>query len=111
MRSQEIDKQIEEDSRKFKKECKILLLGELYFFFKPRLFFVEFVWRSLSNPPVCFVVYLASPCSAEARSDLGARLLMRARGRERERSAKETGHTKGKCDAGLVLLRFGPFCS
>lgn len=27
-RSQEIDKQIEEDSRKFKKECKILLLGE-----------------------------------------------------------------------------------
>ncbi|KAI0733838.1 G-protein alpha subunit [Fomitopsis betulina] len=26
-RSQEIDKQIEEDSRKFKKECKILLLG------------------------------------------------------------------------------------
>lgn len=28
MRSQEIDKQIEEDSRKFKKECKILLLGE-----------------------------------------------------------------------------------
>ena len=27
LRSQEIDKQIEEDSRKFKKECKILLLG------------------------------------------------------------------------------------
>ena len=27
-RSQEIDRQIEEDSRKFKKECKILLLGE-----------------------------------------------------------------------------------
>ncbi len=27
MRSQEIDKQIEEDSRKLKKECKILLLG------------------------------------------------------------------------------------
>lgn len=27
-RSQEIDKQIEEDSRKFKKECKILLLGK-----------------------------------------------------------------------------------
>lgn len=27
-RSYEIDKQIEEDSRKFKKECKILLLGE-----------------------------------------------------------------------------------
>ena len=28
LRSQEIDKQIEEDSRKFKKERKILLLGE-----------------------------------------------------------------------------------
>ena len=28
-RSQEIDKQIEEDSRRFKKECKILLLGAL----------------------------------------------------------------------------------
>ena len=27
-RSQEIDRQIEEDSRRFKKECKILLLGE-----------------------------------------------------------------------------------
>lgn len=27
-RSYAIDKQIEEDSRKFKKECKILLLGE-----------------------------------------------------------------------------------
>lgn len=27
-RSYQIDKQIEEDSRKFKKECKILLLGE-----------------------------------------------------------------------------------
>ena len=27
LRSQEIDKQIEEDSRKLKKECKILLLG------------------------------------------------------------------------------------
>ncbi|CAG8696030.1 23651_t:CDS:2 [Cetraspora pellucida] len=27
LRSQQIDKQIEEDSRKFKKECKILLLG------------------------------------------------------------------------------------
>ena len=27
-RSDEIDKQIEEDSRKFRKECKILLLGE-----------------------------------------------------------------------------------
>ena len=26
-RSQEIDKQIEEDSKKLKKECKILLLG------------------------------------------------------------------------------------
>lgn len=31
MRSQEIDRQIEEDSRKFKKECKILLLGECRF--------------------------------------------------------------------------------
>ena len=31
-RSQEIDKQIEEDSRKFKKECKILLLGECSLF-------------------------------------------------------------------------------
>lgn len=30
-RSQEIDKQIEEDSRKFKKECKILLLGTPHF--------------------------------------------------------------------------------
>lgn len=30
LRSQEIDKQIEEDSRKFKKECKILLLGECF---------------------------------------------------------------------------------
>lgn len=29
-RSQEIDRQIEEDSRKFKKECKILLLGVCY---------------------------------------------------------------------------------
>lgn len=28
--SDEIDRQIEEDSRKFKKECKILLLGECY---------------------------------------------------------------------------------
>jgi hypothetical protein len=27
-RSDAIDKQIEEDSRKFRKECKILLLGE-----------------------------------------------------------------------------------
>lgn len=27
-RSYAIDKQLEEDSRKFKKECKILLLGE-----------------------------------------------------------------------------------
>lgn len=27
-RSTAIDRQIEEDSRKFKKECKILLLGE-----------------------------------------------------------------------------------
>lgn len=27
-RSTNIDRQIEEDSRKFKKECKILLLGE-----------------------------------------------------------------------------------
>jgi hypothetical protein len=31
LRSQEIDKQIEEDSRRFKKECKILLLGEWRF--------------------------------------------------------------------------------
>ncbi|CAG8817420.1 15432_t:CDS:2, partial [Gigaspora rosea] len=27
LRSHQIDKQLEEDSRKFKKECKILLLG------------------------------------------------------------------------------------
>jgi hypothetical protein len=27
-RSAEIDRQIEEDSRKFRKECKILLLGQ-----------------------------------------------------------------------------------
>lgn len=32
-RSHEIDKQIEEDSRKLKKECKILLLGESPFLF------------------------------------------------------------------------------
>lgn len=29
-RSDEIDKQIEEDSKKFKRECKILLLGESF---------------------------------------------------------------------------------
>lgn len=32
-RSAEIDRQIEEDSRRFRKECKILLLGELSFSF------------------------------------------------------------------------------
>ena len=32
-RSDEIDRMIEEDSRKFRKECKILLLGELGVFF------------------------------------------------------------------------------
>ena len=34
-RSDEIDRIIEEDSRKFRKECKILLLGALYLFFLP----------------------------------------------------------------------------
>ena len=40
-RSQEIDKQIEEDSRRFKKECKILLLGA-YSVFSRRLLFCAF---------------------------------------------------------------------
>lgn len=31
-RSAEIDRQIEEDSRRFRKECKILLLGAFFFF-------------------------------------------------------------------------------
>lgn len=32
-RSAEIDRQIEEDSRRFRKECKILLLGACLFFY------------------------------------------------------------------------------
>lgn len=31
-RSAEIDRQIEEDSRRFRKECKILLLGAFFYF-------------------------------------------------------------------------------
>lgn len=30
-RSYQIDKQIEEDSKKYRKECKILLLGKCFF--------------------------------------------------------------------------------
>ena len=33
LRSDEIDRQIDEDSKRFRKECKILLLGELGVFF------------------------------------------------------------------------------
>ena len=38
-RSAEIDRQIEEDSRRFRKECKILLLGEFISTFHLGLFF------------------------------------------------------------------------
>lgn len=38
-RSAEIDRQIEEDSRRFRKECKILLLGAFFFYFFSISFF------------------------------------------------------------------------
>lgn len=41
-RSAEIDRQIEEDSRRFRKECKILLLGACLFYFFFYLFFLFF---------------------------------------------------------------------
>lgn len=41
-RSAEIDRQIEEDSRRFRKECKILLLGAFFFTFFLSLFSISF---------------------------------------------------------------------
>lgn len=43
-RSAEIDRQIEEDSRRFRKECKILLLGACLFFY---FFSISFFYLSL----------------------------------------------------------------
>lgn len=42
-RSAEIDRQIEEDSRRFRKECKILLLGAFFFFY---FFSISFFYLS-----------------------------------------------------------------
>lgn len=42
-RSAEIDRQIEEDSRRFRKECKILLLGACLFLLFLSLFFLFIV--------------------------------------------------------------------
>lgn len=43
-RSAEIDRQIEEDSRRFRKECKILLLGAclFFYFFSISFFYLSF---------------------------------------------------------------------
>lgn len=41
-RSAEIDRQIEEDSRRFRKECKILLLGAFFITFFLSLFSISF---------------------------------------------------------------------
>lgn len=42
-RSAEIDRQIEEDSRRFRKECKILLLGAFFFTFFCFSFYLFFL--------------------------------------------------------------------
>lgn len=47
-RSAEIDRQIEEDSRRFRKECKILLLGAFFFYFSFYLFFLSLFFYFLS---------------------------------------------------------------
>lgn len=50
-RSAEIDRQIEEDSRRFRKECKILLLGAFFllffYLFFLSLFFLLFIHCAL----------------------------------------------------------------
>ena len=61
-RSQEIDRQIEEDSKKFKKECKILLLGQSLIIFSPSPLYYS-PPRPRTSVPLCPRAPIPSSCN------------------------------------------------
>lgn len=64
-RSAEIDRQIEEDSRRFRKECKILLLGAFFFNFFSISFFYFFFFLSFVPWLCLWVVWSGSSAGGE----------------------------------------------
>lgn len=74
-RSAEIDRQIEEDSRRFRKECKILLLGAcLFFAFFSISFFYFFYFLSIV-PWLCLWVVWSGSSAGRGGGGLGCWML------------------------------------